>query len=58
LFLFFLNLFFFFFFGNFFSGEAEDAEIGVDCKTYIEKRLNFLEKSEGNLTSAPNKPAF
>lgn len=36
-------------------GEAEEAEIGTDCKTYIEKRLNFLEKSEIGLTQAPQK---
>jgi nucleolar protein 58 len=27
-------------------GESEDSQIGNDCKTYIEKRLAFLENAE------------
>ena len=39
------------------SGEAEDAEIGVECRTYIEKRLNFLEKSDGGAQATANPRA-
>ncbi len=31
---------------NEFIGESEDSQIGNDCKTYIEKRLAFLENAE------------
>jgi len=31
-------------------GETENAEIGVECKTYIENRLKFLENNVGGTT--------
>lgn len=38
-------------------GEDEEAELGIESKTYLEKRLRFLEHQSGN-TAFDNKPKY
>lgn len=40
---------------RFLEGENENADVGLDCKEYIERRLAHLESSVDNLTVSGNK---
>lgn len=40
-------------------GESENAQVGQDCKTYLESRLRFLESNlQGGEGGAPTKKAY